>query len=69
MSDAVAGMSATVLSLSVVDGTRVRAGEVIAILESMKMEIPVEAPSEGVVRFRVKEKSEVAEGTVIAQIS
>jgi biotin carboxyl carrier protein len=48
-------------------GTRVGAGEPILILESMKMEIPVEAPRAGVVRdVRVSEGETVQEGDVVA---
>jgi urea carboxylase len=34
--------------LNVSEGTSVKAGEIIAVLESMKMEIPVEAPADGI---------------------
>jgi biotin carboxyl carrier protein len=48
-------------------GTRVGAGDPILILESMKMEIPVEAPRAGVVQaIRVAEGQTVQEGDVVA---
>jgi len=48
-------------------GATVAAGDPILILESMKMEIPVEAPRAGVVRaVRVAEGQTVQEGDVIA---
>ena len=48
-------------------GTRVAAGDPILILESMKMEVPVEAPRDGVVRaLRVAEGQTVQEGDVVA---
>jgi biotin carboxyl carrier protein len=48
-------------------GDRVAAGQEIVILESMKMEIPVESPVTGVVReLRVAEGSPVKEGDVVA---
>ncbi len=48
-------------------GARVAAGDPILILESMKMEIPVEAPRAGVVEaVRVAEGQTVQEGDVVA---
>jgi acetyl-CoA carboxylase biotin carboxyl carrier protein len=50
-------------------GTRVASGDPILILESMKMEIPVEAPRVGVVReVRVNEGQTVQEGDVVATL-
>ena len=64
-----ADMGASVWALSVPDGASVNAGDVIAVLESMKMEIPVEAPISGTVRFTVAEGSEVSAGGTIAEIT
>jgi acetyl-CoA carboxylase biotin carboxyl carrier protein len=48
-------------------GDEVQAEEVILILESMKMEIPVEAPRDGVVgEIRVAEGQTVQEGDTVA---
>jgi biotin carboxyl carrier protein len=48
-------------------GDRLAAGDPIVILESMKMEIPVEAPRAGVVRaVEVSEGQTVQEGDVVA---
>ena len=48
-------------------GSTVAAGDPILILESMKMEIPVEARRAGVVReLRVSEGQTVQEGEVVA---
>jgi acetyl-CoA carboxylase biotin carboxyl carrier protein len=50
-------------------GEAVRAEEVILILESMKMEIPVEAPVSGrLAELRVREGENVEEGAVLAVI-
>ncbi len=50
-------------------GARVAAGDVLVILESMKMEIPVEAPVAGtLVELRVGAQDPVAEEQVIAVI-
>jgi acetyl-CoA carboxylase biotin carboxyl carrier protein len=62
-------MVANVWKVLVKAGDRVSAGEALVILESMKMEIPVESPSEGTVReVRVEEGGVVQEGDVIAVI-
>jgi len=50
-------------------GDRVVPEEVILILESMKMEIPVEAPCAGrLSEIRVREGENVEEGAVLAVI-
>ena len=50
-------------------GDAVAAEDIILILESMKMEIPVEAPVAGrLVEIRVSEGDNVAEGAVLAVI-
>jgi len=50
-------------------GDPVGAGEAILILESMKMEMPVESPVDGRVKeIRVKEGQAVAEGDVLAVV-
>lgn len=50
-------------------GERVEAGESIMILESMKMEIPVEAPEAGTVgKHTVAEGDSVNEGQIVATV-
>ncbi|GAK10294.1 MULTISPECIES: acetyl-CoA carboxylase biotin carboxyl carrier protein subunit [Geomicrobium] len=50
-------------------GDTVEAGEEVAILESMKMEIPIEAESAGVVKQVQKNEGEfVNEGDVLFEI-
>jgi biotin carboxyl carrier protein len=50
-------------------GQAVATGDTIAILESMKMEIPVESPVAGTVaELRVSPEDQVNEGDVIAVI-
>jgi acetyl-CoA carboxylase biotin carboxyl carrier protein len=48
-------------------GDTVQAGDPVVVLESMKMEIPVEAPRTGTVKeVRVEEGQTVQEGDLIA---
>jgi biotin carboxyl carrier protein len=50
-------------------GQEVAEGDTLVILESMKMEIPVESPVGGVVtEMRVRPEDQVQEGDVIAVI-
>ncbi len=50
-------------------GTQVKAEDVIVIIESMKMEIPVLATSAGIVtEVMVKEGEPIAEGQLVALI-
>lgn len=63
-------MAANVWKVMVEVGDVVSAGDVLAILESMKMEIPIEAPSAGTVQeVRVEDGGQVQEGDVIAVIA
>jgi len=51
------------------EGQQVRADETMMILESMKMEIPVNAPSAGrVARIHVKEGQTVQEGQLLIEV-
>lgn len=60
-------VAGTVWKLEVAPGASVAAGDTLLLLESMKMEIPVDAPRAGTVReIRVAEKDVVAEGQVLA---
>lgn len=65
-----AEMVASVWKVLVTEGAAVRADEELAILESMKMEIPVLAETGGVItRLAVAEGDTVAEGDLIAIVS
>ena len=62
-----AQVAGTVWKLETGVGSEVAAGDVLLILESMKMEIPVEAPRAGrVAALRVSEGDSVEEGAVLA---
>ena len=66
--EVVAEMVANVWEVVVSSGDEVQEGDTICVLESMKMEIPVEAPAAGIVRLNVSEGGVVQEGDVIAVI-
>jgi acetyl-CoA carboxylase biotin carboxyl carrier protein len=62
-------MVANVWKVVVKAGDAVSAGDTLVILESMKMEIPVEAPEAGTVeKLAVEEGGVVQEGDLIARI-
>jgi biotin carboxyl carrier protein len=62
-------VAGNVWKIEVAVGQTVAEGDVLVIIESMKMEIPVEAPAAGTVRaLRVTEGDPVAEGTVVAEV-
>jgi acetyl-CoA carboxylase biotin carboxyl carrier protein len=51
-------------------GDAVETDDVIMIIESMKMEIPVEAPCDGTIsEIRVAEGDSIEEGTILAMIT
>jgi biotin carboxyl carrier protein len=69
MTEVCAEITANVWQVHVEVGQSVAPGDTIAILESMKMEIPVEAPVAGTIaEVRVKPEDQVQEGDVIAVI-
>ncbi len=69
MAEVMAEMVANVWKVVVAPGQEVGEGDPLVILESMKMEIPVETPVAGTVReVRVAEGGVVQEGDVIAVI-
>ncbi|MCS7213518.1 MAG: biotin/lipoyl-binding carrier protein [Candidatus Calescibacterium sp.] len=62
-------ITANVWKVLVKEGDRVSEGTTIVILESMKMEIPVDSPVNGVVKkLYVSEGGSVGEGEPIADI-
>jgi acetyl-CoA carboxylase biotin carboxyl carrier protein len=65
----VAELVGNVLSVAVVEGDEVAAGDTIIVLESMKMEIPVLTEYGGVVRdVAVQQGDVVQEGDVLAVV-
>ena len=62
-------VAGNVWKIEVKPGDRVASGDVLIILESMKMEIPIESPRAGIVaELRVAAQQTVAEGQVVAVI-
>ena len=63
-------MAGTIWKVTVKVGDVVDFGDTVAILESMKMEIPVEADSAGTVtRIAAEEGVVVDDGTVLVELS
>jgi biotin carboxyl carrier protein len=62
-----AHITGVVFQIPAKPGDRVAAGDAVIVLESMKMEIPGEAPRAGAVKeIRVQEGQTVQEGDVVA---
>lgn len=60
-------VAGTVWKILAAPGAELAAGDVILIMESMKMEIPVEAPRAGrLAELRVAEGDVLGEGDVVA---
>jgi acetyl-CoA carboxylase biotin carboxyl carrier protein len=66
MIDIAAHITGTVWKIEVKVGQAVKSGDTLVILESMKMEMPVEATEDGTVKeIRCAEAQSVAEGDVL----
>lgn len=66
MADVAAHITGTVWKIEVKVGDTVKAGDTLVILESMKMEMPVESTEDGTVKeIRCKEAQAVNEGEVL----
>ena len=69
MADVAAHITGTVWKIEVKVGQQVNAGDVLVILESMKMEMPIEASDPGTVKeVKAKEGQPVNEGDVLLVI-
>jgi acetyl-CoA carboxylase biotin carboxyl carrier protein len=68
--DVCAHITGTVWKIEKKTGDAVAEGDTVVILESMKMEMPVEAPTSGTIAsVNVKEGQPVDEGAVLAVIA
>ena len=66
----VAPMPGTILSVNVANGTAVKKGQVLMILEAMKMENEIMAPCDGTVNgVSVQQGATVENGTVLCTIA
>ena len=66
----VAEMVANVFKVVATEGQTLAAGDTVVILESMKMEIPVLAETDGTLReLRVREGDVVQEGDILAVVA
>jgi acetyl-CoA carboxylase biotin carboxyl carrier protein len=69
MADVAAHITGTVWKIQVAVGDQVEAEQTLVILESMKMEMPVEAPQAGrVTAVHVSEGQAVDEGDVLVSL-
>ncbi len=69
MENVAAHITGTVARIEKRKGEPVKPGEIVVILESMKMEMPVEATAGGKVKeIRCKEGQSVSEGDVLVVI-
>ena len=66
MAEVAAHITGTVWKIEVEVGDEVQEGDTVAVLESMKMEMPVEAEDAGVVKeITVEEGQSVSEGDTL----
>jgi acetyl-CoA carboxylase biotin carboxyl carrier protein len=69
MANVDAHITGTVWKIEVKVGDSVEEGDTVAILESMKMEMPVEAEDEGTVKaILVEEGQSVSEGDTLVEL-
>ena len=63
-----APVTGTLLRYSVAEGARVTEGQTVIILESMKMELEINASATGIIHFLAAPGTQVAEGDPLAEI-
>ena len=64
-----APMPGLVKKLCFSNGTQVKKGDTIIILEAMKMDTPVSAPNDGVISYSTQEGANVDTGATLATLS
>lgn len=69
MSEVIASMAGNVWKVLVKAGDQVEEGQDVVILESMKMEIPIAAEEDGIIKeVKINEGDFVNEGDVIVEV-
>ena len=63
-----APVAGTLLKHVAAEGASVKKGDTVIILESMKMELEVKAPEDGVISFTVQPGTQITSGQVIAKL-
>lgn len=61
-------MPCRILQVMAKDGGKVKRGDGLLVMESMKTEVKLTARSDGVVRMRCKEGDSVAEGGILCEV-
>jgi len=70
MANIEANMAGTVMQVLVTEGDKVSVGQDVVILESMKMEVPVQSEYSGIVKeIKVEAGSFVSDGDVLLELS
>ena len=69
MTEIVASMAGNVWKVLVAEGEEVKAGQDVVILESMKMEIPIAAEEDGIVKkIHIQEGDFVNDADVLVEV-
>ena len=63
-----APVAGTLLRYAVADGSQVKKGDTVIIVESMKMELEVKAPQDGKITFTVPTGTQIQAGQAIAKL-
>ncbi|MFW0791350.1 biotin carboxylase N-terminal domain-containing protein [Gordonia sp. CPCC 205333] len=66
--DITSPMPGTIVAVSAADGAEVKAGDVVVVVEAMKMEHALRAPTEGVVAVKVAVGDKVKANQLLAQV-
>ena len=67
--DLVAPMAGSLIAWKVLEGAQVREGDVLALIESMKMETPILATAHGKIQIQVQAGAVLQAGQVIAKVA